>query len=149
MHNLEWSSHTTCENMLGVKRMKKFFVVAALFVSFHFIGMAPANAQDVGPLEGITLEKAKQIALKQVKGKIIRTRVEKDDGKQKYEIIIQAKDGKYEVEIDKATGKVLEVEKEGSHKGNPHDGRKHDDHDDNGDHDDHDDYDDHDDSNDD
>ena len=31
----------------------------------------------------------------------------------KYEIIIQAKDGKYEVEIDKATGKVLEVEKEG------------------------------------
>ena len=30
----------------------------------------------------------------------------------KYEMIIQAKDGKYEVEIDKATGKVLEVEKE-------------------------------------
>ena len=29
-----------------------------------------------------------------------------------YEMIIQAKDGKYEVEIDKATGKVLEVEKE-------------------------------------
>ena len=30
----------------------------------------------------------------------------------KYEIIIQAKDGRYEVEIDKSTGKVLEVEKE-------------------------------------
>ena len=32
-----------------------------------------------------------------------------------YEMIIQGKDGRYEVEIDKSSGKVLEVEKEDDH----------------------------------
>jgi uncharacterized membrane protein YkoI len=62
----------------------------------------------------ISMKKAKQIALKQVKGKIIDSRIEKDDGIIKYEFVIKTKDGWYEVEIDKATGKVLEVDKEGS-----------------------------------
>ena len=44
-----------------------------------------------------------------------------------YEIIVQAKDGTYEIEIDKATGKVLEVEKEGA---NDEDDRHDDDDDD-------------------
>ncbi len=112
--------------------MKK---LVALFLTFSFLlglNLLSVNAQGVKPLEGISMEKAKQIALKQVNGKIISAHVEKDDGMVKYEIIIQAKDGRYEVEIDKATGKVLEVEKEGSGRDN----RDDDDHDDHDDHDD-------------
>ena len=78
------------------------------------------TAQEPNP-EGISMEKAKEIALKEVKGNIVSTEIEKEDGMDKYEIIIQAKDGKYEVEIDKATGKVLEVEKEDGGKGKHHD----------------------------
>jgi phosphopantothenoylcysteine synthetase/decarboxylase len=155
MNKFTPASHTTCEIMLGVKMMKKLLVVTVLFLGVHLFGMTPASAEKVGPVKGITLEKAKQIAMKQVKGKVVSAKVEKDDGMTKYEIIVQAKDGKYEVEIDKSTGKVLEVEKE-THKGsgrNGIDGNKHKDHDDDGDHDDHDDHDDdhddHDDSNDD
>lgn len=84
----------------------------------------------------ISMEKAKEIALKQVKGTVVSTQIEKDDGMEKYEIIIQAKDGKYEIEIDKATGKVLEVEKEGDSKDNKHDDDRHDDDDDRDDQDD-------------
>jgi uncharacterized membrane protein YkoI len=61
----------------------------------------------------ITIEQAKKIALEKVKGEIVDVKEENDDGIVKYEIIIKGNDGKYEVEIDKATGKVLEVEKEG------------------------------------
>jgi len=86
------------------------------------------------------MEKAKQIALGQVKGKILNAYLEDDDGRTQYEIIIQAKDGKYEVEIDKATGKVLEVEKEGNIKDDGDDGD--DDNDDDRDDDDDDRYDD-------
>jgi hypothetical protein len=89
----------------------------ALFLSFYLLlgfNLLPANAQEAKPLEGISMEKAKQIALQKVKGTIVSSHTEKDDGMTKYEFIIQAKDGKYEVEIDKATGKVLEVEKEGT-----------------------------------
>ena len=71
--------------------------------------------------------RAKQIALEKVNGKIISAKTEEDDGKTKYEIIVQAKDGTYEIEIDKATGKVLEVEKEGA---NDEDDRHDDDDDD-------------------
>jgi uncharacterized membrane protein YkoI len=59
------------------------------------------------------LEKAKKIALQQVKGKIIDAEIEKDEGMIVYEIIIKTKNAWYEVKIDKATGKVLEVDKEG------------------------------------
>jgi hypothetical protein len=112
--------------------MKK---LVALFLTFNFlfgINLLSVNAQGVKPLEGISMEKAKQIALKKVNGKIVSAHVEKDDGMVKYEIIIQAKNGRYEVEIDKATGRVLEVEKEGSgrHSGDDDDNDDHEDHDD-------------------
>ncbi|HHW37791.1 MAG TPA: hypothetical protein GXX18_11210 [Bacillales bacterium] len=91
--------------------LKKVTTVILLLTLFSF-NLLAVSAQGVKP-EGISMEKAKQIALEQVKGEILYAHLEHDDGRTKYEIIIQAKDGKYEVEIDKSTGKVLEVEKEG------------------------------------
>ncbi len=95
--------------------MKKVLVVALLLSINLCSGLyaQSTKAQGVSPLAAISMEKAKQIALGKVKGQIVSAKIEKDDGITKYEIIVQAKDGKYEVEIDKATGKVLEVEKEG------------------------------------
>lgn len=78
--------------------------------SFNLLSVNVLGAKS----EGISMERAKQIALEQVKGEILHANLEEDDGKIRYEVIIQAKDGKYEVEIDKSTGKVLEVEREGS-----------------------------------
>jgi len=97
------------------KLMSMFLMISFLLV----VNLLPSvKAEGIQSLDGISLEKAKEIALKQVAGKIISAHVENDDGISKYEVIIQAKDGRYEVEIDKASGKVLEVEKEG--KGNRH-----------------------------
>lgn len=93
--------------------MKRVTVVA-LFLTLFSFNLLSVNAQGAKPFESISMEKAKQIALKHVKGKIVSAHMEKDDGMTKYEVIIQAKDGRYEVEIDQSTGKVLEVEKEGS-----------------------------------
>ena len=109
--------------------MKKTVTMILLFTLFS-LNLFSVNAQEANP-EGISMEKAKEIALKQVKGNIVSTEIEKEDGMDKYEIIIQAKDGKYEVEIDKATGKVLEVEKEdGSKDDKHHNDDRHDDDDD-------------------
>ena len=98
--------------------MKKTVTMILLFTLFS-LNPFSITAQEANP-EGISMEKAKEIALKQVKGNIVSTQIEKEDGIDKYEIIIQAKDGKYEVEIDKATGKVLEVEKEDGSKDDKH-----------------------------
>lgn len=107
--------------------MKKTIVIAMLIslAFFSNLSMQYSKAQGVNELAKITMEKAKQIALNKVKGKIVRAKIEKDDGITKYEIIIQAKDGKYEVEIDQATGKVLEVEKEGAGNGKDTDDDRH------------------------
>jgi hypothetical protein len=78
-------------------------------------------ANEINLAAGISMERAKLIALEQVKGTIVSARTEKDDGITKYEIIIKSKNVWYEVEIDKATGKVLEVEKEGASNDSGHD----------------------------
>lgn len=109
-----------------MKKQVVLFLSLNFFLSFYLL--SAVNAQELKKLESITMEQAKQIALKQVNGKIISAHVEKDDGIVKYEIIIHAKDGRYEVEIDKSSGKVLEVEKEGSGRHNGDD-NGHDDHD--------------------
>ncbi len=104
-------------------------LIFALFMTlnlFH-LNIPYAEAKGVSPLTEISMDQAKQIALEKVNGKIIHTKIEEDDGKTQYEIIVQAKDGTYEIEIDKATGKVLEVEKEGA---NDEDDRHDDDDDD-------------------
>jgi uncharacterized membrane protein YkoI len=120
------------------KMIKKTVTMILLFTLFS-LNLFSVNAQGANP-EGISMEKAKEIALKEVQGEIVNTQIEKEDGMDKYEIIIQARDGKYEVEIDKATGKVLEVEKEDDSSDKKHhdDDRDDDDdrHDDDDDHDD-------------
>lgn len=122
--------------------MKKMFA-AALFLVLTFLSgfnLQITKAEAINQLAGITLEKAKQIALEKVKGTILNAKVEKEDGMTKYEIIVQGQDGKYEVEIDQSTGKVVEVEKEGagSDKGHRHvdDDDKHEHDDDKHEHDD-------------
>ena len=91
--------------------MLKKIITVSLLLTLLSLNLLSVNAQGVNS-EGISMEKAKEIALKRVKGEIISAHLEKDDGMIYYEMIIQTKNGRYEVEIDKATGKVLEVEKE-------------------------------------
>jgi hypothetical protein len=108
--------------------MKKATTVILLLISLS-LNLLSVSAQGANP-EGISMEKAKEIALEQVKGKIVSANIENDDGMVKYEIIIQAKNGRYEVEIDKSTGKVLEVEKENGSRNGEDDGEdENDDHD--------------------
>ncbi len=98
--------------------MKKLSLITLLsfFISLGMgMGSQIIQAKELEEKE-VTLEQAQKIALKEVKGKVLCTKEENDDGMAKYEIMIEGKDGKYEVEIDKATGKVLEVEKEGSNR---------------------------------
>ena len=107
--------------------MKKTLIIG-LLLSLNLVfslNAQAAKATEVNPKEAISIEKAKQIALGKVKGKILSAKVENDDGIEKYEIIVQANDGKYEVEIEKATGKVLEVEKEDHRNGNGTDDDQH------------------------
>lgn len=93
--------------------MSKIFAFV-LFTLSLLSNSQSTEAKGYNSLSEINMERAQQIALEKVSGKIISTKTEVDDGITKYEIIVQAKDGKYEVEIDKTTGKVLEVEKEGT-----------------------------------
>jgi hypothetical protein len=63
----------------------------------------------------LTLEEAKQIALKEAPGKVFDWELEKEDGKIVYAIQIQVPDdNKYsrEVLVDANSGKIVEVEKE-------------------------------------
>lgn len=65
----------------------------------------------------ISEKQAKEIALGKVKGEVVMVKLEEDDGRQYYEVIIKSSGSMYEVEIDSKTGQVLEVEQEGSHEG--------------------------------
>lgn len=96
--------------------MKKWLAVVFLLslCMFNGLNVMSTKAETVNQPQAIDMEKAKQIALGKVPGTVVSAKIEKDDGMVKYEVIVQAKDGKYEVEIDKATGKILEIEKEGS-----------------------------------
>ncbi len=121
--------------------MKKLIMLVIFFISigssayFH-VGHANAGQVEAGNTR-ISKKEAEAIALKKVKGQVVNIKLENDDGKEKYEVIIKSAGAVYEVEIDAKTGQVLEVEKEGSSR-DGHDGDDdHEGHDD--DHDDHDD----------
>lgn len=105
-------------------------ILSVLCMTFGFFIYLNTSATEVkgaiSPTE-INMDGAKKIALEKVNGTIISAKTEEDDGKTKYEIIVQAKDGTYEIEIDKATGKVLEVEKEGSDDDDKHEKHEDDD----------------------
>lgn len=58
----------------------------------------------------ISLDKAKEVALKEVKGEILEYQLEREKGGYIYEFKILKDGKKYEVEIDAISGKVLKVE---------------------------------------
>ncbi|NMD69365.1 peptidase M4 [Bacillus sp. DNRA2] len=60
----------------------------------------------------ISEAQAKDIALKQVKGKVVKVELETDNGVLVYEVDVKSGTQVYEVKIDAKSGKVLKVEKE-------------------------------------
>lgn len=58
--------------------------------------------------QAMTLEEAKQLALKEVNGKIISTKSDSDE----YEITIEKNAYIYEIDIDKATGTITDIDKD-------------------------------------
>ncbi|MGM0710491.1 PepSY domain-containing protein [Brevibacillus parabrevis] len=71
-----------------------------------------AQATDVKPMR-ITEEQAKQIALQQIKGRVLHSEVYTENGVLVYEFIIMTDQNQvYEVEVNAETGKVMKVERE-------------------------------------
>lgn len=58
--------------------------------------------------KNITLDKAKELALKKVNGKIVSSRSDEED----YEIIIQKDNYMYELDVDKKTGRIDDMDRE-------------------------------------
>lgn len=80
------------------------------------------SAQSVPAAANLDMVQAIEIALKEVPGTVQETELEKEDGKQVYEIEILTADGQeMEVEIDAETGAILEIEADGDgHGGDKH-----------------------------
>ncbi|PIC84309.1 peptidase [Sporosarcina sp. P1] len=58
----------------------------------------------------ISMEQANEIALQRVRGEVVKSELEFDDGMLIYEVDIRTAEGhKYEVKIDAVTGEVLKV----------------------------------------
>lgn len=117
--------------------MKKLILLGVLLFSVIFGGFFQNTYAQAGHLLGtennrISEKEAEEIALNKVKGEVVKVKLETDDSREYYEVIIKGADAIYEVEVDAKTGQVVEVEKEGSR-----DGKNDDDHhDDDDDHDD-------------
>ena len=63
-------------------------------------------------VSALTLEEAQEIALKEVEGKILKAKEDKDDGVTYYDFTTIITDTeKYEIEVDANSGKVLKREK--------------------------------------
>lgn len=109
--------------------MKKVICMLAFLIPFGFSAYLQgglAKAEQLMQNSQISEKQAKEIALGKVKGTVVSVKLEEDDGRKHYEVIVKGSDGTYEVEIDANTGKVLEVEREGSKDGD--DGGHDDDH---------------------
>ena len=63
-------------------------------------------------VSALTLEEAQEIALKEVEGKILKAKEDKDDGVTYYDFTIITDTEKYEIEVDANSGKVLKREKD-------------------------------------
>ncbi|CRK81074.1 PepSY domain-containing protein [Neobacillus massiliamazoniensis] len=102
------------------------FIFPISFGSNFYMGAAKA-AQPMQPgNKRISENEAKNIALKKVKGEVVKVVLEEDDGRAVYEVKVKSSGIIYEIEIDAMTGQVLEVEKEGHHgDGHHHDGDDH------------------------
>ena len=68
-------------------------------------------------VKAITLEEAQDIALKEVDGKILKAKEDRDDGVRYYDFTIITDSEKYEVEVDAESGKVLKMEKDDDYVG--------------------------------
>ncbi|MDR6997607.1 PepSY domain-containing protein [Neobacillus niacini] len=102
--------------------MKKIVLLLVLLFPISFSSYFQlTHAKGMGDLQAenkvISEKEAGDIALTKVKGEIVKVVLEKDDGRSVYEVKIKSAGIFYEVEIDAKTGKVLEVEKEGSSNG--------------------------------
>ncbi|OIK14965.1 hypothetical protein BIV60_10545 [Bacillus sp. MUM 116] len=111
--------------------MKKIVLLLVLlfpisFSSYFQTVHAKVSGDPQAENKVISEKEAGNIALKKVKGKIVKVVLEEDDGRSVYEVKIKSAGIFYEVEIDAKTGKVLEVEKEGSN--GDDDGHGNDDH---------------------
>ncbi|MFK9092138.1 PepSY domain-containing protein [Bacillus salipaludis] len=107
--------------------MKKLILLLALVIPLGYGAYFQGGLAKAAPKNTPISEKqAKEIALGKVKGEVVKVKLEEDDGRQYYEVIIKKSGSMYEVEIDAKTGKVVEVEHEGSRDDDGHD----DDHDD-------------------
>lgn len=86
-------------------------VLATMIAATGLAGVV--MAQQPGTPPALTEAQAIEIALARVPGEIQETELEREDGKQVYEIEILTADGQeFEVEIDASDGTVLEVERE-------------------------------------
>ncbi|MFD0825628.1 PepSY domain-containing protein [Neobacillus sp. M.A.Huq-85] len=101
--------------------MKKIVLLLVLLFPISFGSFQFVHAKETGYLQAqnkvISEKEAGDIALTKVKGEIVKVVLEEDDGRSVYEVKIKSAGIFYEVEIDAKTGKVLEVEKEGSSNG--------------------------------
>ncbi len=69
------------------------------------------TVEDLDKIEDkITEEKAKEIALNEVNGKIIKIEIEKENGRLLYEVEVKEGNNIAEIEINAETGEILEVE---------------------------------------
>lgn len=81
-----------------------------LFAQSVTQGVTSTDTQTTHPVQTITEDEAKTIALGQVAGEVVKVKKDTDDGQNIYEIYIQTAEGKMsEVEIA-ATGELLEIE---------------------------------------
>lgn len=61
-------------------------------------------------VSALTLEEAQEIALKEVEGKILKAKEDKDDGVTYYDFTIITDTEKYEIEVDANSGKIIGFE---------------------------------------
>ncbi|MBO6758996.1 MAG: PepSY domain-containing protein [Roseibium sp.] len=84
-------------------------VVASMLLAMG--GMGAVSAQSADAPAALSVTQAIEIALAEVPGAVQETELEREDGRQVYEIEILTADGvEMEVEIDANTGAVLEIE---------------------------------------
>ncbi|WP_294578330.1 PepSY domain-containing protein [uncultured Thomasclavelia sp.] len=71
----------------------------------------------------MSLDEAKEIALKEVNGEVIKSKQDHDDGRTYYEFEIITDNEKYDLEIDGETGDIVKKEKDDEYGGQTTDGQ--------------------------
>lgn len=96
--------------------MKKWMMVPALAGAVIIGGVAMvANAEQglaATPKGLLSMEEAKEIAVKSVGGKVTDIELDREKSGDVYEVEVQSKGIEYDLDIDAQTGKVLRTEKD-------------------------------------